>query len=44
MVLEAAAGVLGASGGLPACACSLDLGSGVSSSLVCLLSQRLFTF
>ena len=44
VVLEAAVGVLGALDGLPACACSLDCGGGVLSSLLCLLSQRLFTF
>ena len=38
MVLEAAAGVLGVLGGLPAVACGLDCVHGVSSSLMCLLS------
>ena len=44
MVLEARAGVLDASGGLLACACSLDRGGGVLSSLMCLLNRRLFIF
>ena len=44
VVVVAAAAGLGASGGVLACTCSLDLGGGVPSSLVCLLSRRLFTF
>ena len=43
-MVVAAASHLGASGGVAACHCGLDLGGGVLSSLVCLLSRRLFTF
>ena len=42
--MEAAAGVPMVSGGVPTYTCSLVLGVGVPSSLVCLLSRRLFTF